>query len=93
LPFAVPRQQNETWPMDFIHEQLADGRSIRLFNVIDDYNREGLGIDYSLPSEWVLRSLDLIIEGGGKPKVIRYYNGLEYIGAVTRIGCQPRNPD
>lgn len=37
--------------MDFMHDQLADGRSIRRFNVIDDYNPEGLGIevDFSLP--------------------------------------------
>jgi hypothetical protein len=39
--------------MDFMPDQLADGRSIRVFNVIDDFNREALGIevDFSLPSE------------------------------------------
>ena len=31
--------------MDFMHDQLAARRSIRLFNVIDDYNREGLGME------------------------------------------------
>jgi len=57
--------------MDFILKQLADGRSIHLFNVIDDCNREGLGIDvdFSLPSERVIRSLDRIIEWRGKPNV------------------------
>jgi putative transposase len=51
LPGAVPAQINDTWSMDFMHDQLADGRSIRLFNVIEDYNRGGLGIDvgFSLP--------------------------------------------
>jgi len=29
--------------MDFMHDQLGDGRNFRLFNVIDDYNREALG--------------------------------------------------
>jgi len=50
--------------MDFMHDQLDDRRSIRLFNVIDDFNREGLGIEvhFSLPSERVIRSLDRIIE-------------------------------
>ncbi len=45
--------------MDFMHDQLSDGRSFRLFNVIDDYNREALGmeIDFSLPSEQVIRAL------------------------------------
>ena len=36
--------------MDFMHDQLTDGRTFRLFNVLDDFNREGLGIeaDFSL---------------------------------------------
>jgi putative transposase len=57
---AVPAQMNEVWSMDFMHDQLSDGRSIRLFNVIDDFNREGLciDVDFSLPSERVIRSLD-----------------------------------
>ena len=44
-PLAVPDAINDTWSMDFMHDQLTDGRSIRLFNVIDDYNREGHGIE------------------------------------------------
>jgi len=38
---AVPVAINQSWSMDFMHDQLSDGRSIRLFNVIDDFNREG----------------------------------------------------
>ena len=85
LPLAVPTAINQCWSMDFMHDQLADGRRIRLFNVIDDYNREGLGIevDFSLPSERVIRSLDRIIEWRGKPDAIRCDNGPEYISAVT----------
>src|SRR5690554_4503258 len=54
--------------IDFMHDQLADGRSIRLFNVVDDFNREGLGIevDFSLPAERVTLALDQIIEWLGK---------------------------
>jgi putative transposase len=83
---AVPTQINEVWSMDFMHDQLADGRCIRLFNVIDDFNREGLciDVDFSLPSERVIRSLDQIIEWRGVPKAIRCDNGPEYISAVTR---------
>ena len=43
LPLAVPTAINQSWSMDLMHDQLADGRSIRLFNVIDDFNLEGLG--------------------------------------------------
>ena len=47
-----------------MHDYLADDRSLRLFDVIDDFNREGLGIevDFSLLSERVTRMLDQIIE-------------------------------
>jgi putative transposase len=39
---VVPEALNEVWSMDFMHDQLSDGRSVRLFNVIDDFNREAL---------------------------------------------------
>jgi putative transposase len=80
-PLAVPESVNECWSMDFMHDQLSDGRSCRLFNVIDDFNREGLAIDadISLPAERVIRSLNRIIEWRGKPKRIRSDNGPEYI--------------
>ena len=50
--------------MDFMADQLVNGGSIQTFNVLDDFNREGLGIevDVSLPSERVTRALDRIIE-------------------------------
>jgi hypothetical protein len=74
---AVPKGINQVWSMDFMHDQLADGRTFRLFNVIDDYNREALGIeiDFSLPSERVIRELKQIISWRGKPEVIRCDNG------------------
>jgi len=83
-PLLVPETINETWSMDFMHDQLSDGRSYRLFNVIDDYNREGLGIDVdiSLPATRVILSLDRIIEWRGKPKAIRCDNGPEYISEL-----------
>ena len=77
---VVPSRLNQVWSMDFMHDQLTDGRSIRLLNVIDDFNREGLAIevDMSLPTTRVIRTLNRIIEWRGKPKVIRCDNGPEY---------------
>lgn len=85
-PLAVPSALNESWSMDFMHDQLADGRTIRLFNVIDDYNREGLciDVDFSLPSLRVIRALNQVIEWRGKPLTIRCDNGPEYVSEALR---------
>ncbi len=68
----VPEAMNQVWPKDFIHDKLEDGRNLRLLNVIDDFNREALGIevDFSLPLERVIRALKQIISWRCKPQVI-----------------------
>lgn len=83
-PLTVPTATSHVWSMDFMHAQLADGRSIRLVNVIYDFNREALGIesDLSLPSERVIRSLKQIIAWRSKPLAIRCDNGPEYLSSA-----------
>ena len=85
-------------------DALADGRKLRTFNVLDDYNREGLAIDVdlSMPCVRVIRSLEQIIEWRGKPAAIRCDNGPELIGAplinwanlhqITMLYIQPGKP-
>jgi len=60
----VPANSNECWSMDFMHDQLSDGRSVRLLNIIDDFNRGALVIevDFSLPASRVVRTLEQLIE-------------------------------
>ena len=89
-PLAVPEAINQMWSMDFMHDQLSDGRNFRLFNVLDDFNREGLGIDVdlSLPASRVIRSLDRIIEWRGKPGAIRCDNGPEYISGALQMWAE-----
>jgi putative transposase len=61
---AVPDAPNITWSMDFMADRLGDGRAFRLLNLLDDFNREGIGIevDFPLPAERVIHSLDRIIK-------------------------------
>jgi len=51
VPLAVPDTLNEIGSMDFMHDQLSDGRSFRLFNVLDDFNREDLSIEPGNPQQ------------------------------------------
>ena len=78
---AVPAAANMCWSVDFMSDVLMSGQRFRTFNVLDDFNREGLGIeaDFSLPSERVLRGLEQILEWRGKPTAIRCDNGPEYV--------------
>ena len=101
---AVPTSINQSWSMDFMHDALTDGRAIRLFNVIDDFNREALTIevDFSLPAQRVICSLNQLIECRGKPDQIRCDNGPEYIShdlknwaeqqGITIEYIEPGNP-
>jgi putative transposase len=101
---SVPVTINQVWSIDFMSDSLTDGRLLRTFNVLDDYNREGLAIevDLSLPSERVIRSLEQVIEWRGKPSAIRLDNGPEYIAQslvdwanenrITLLYIQPGKP-
>ena len=82
---TAPEGINQVWSMDFMHNQLEDGTTFRLLNMIDDFNREAIGLemDFSLPSERLIRALKQIISCRGKPQVIRCDNGPKYIsGAI-----------
>lgn len=92
-PLAMPDAINQTWSIDFMHDQLRDGRTFRLFNVIDDFNREGLIIeaDLSPPAERVVRALDQHITWRGRPQRIRCDNGPEFIGHVMHAWAKQRH--
>ena len=64
-----------------MHDQFNDGRSYRLLSVIDDFNREGFGIevDFSLSVKQVILPLEHTIDLASKPRSIRCDNGPKYI--------------
>jgi putative transposase len=88
-----PIRANLTWSMDFMHDTLENGRKFRTLNIIDDYNREALGIEveYSFPSEKVVEVIQRIIEWRGKPIEIRTDNGSEFIAKAFKGFCKNSN--
>ena len=78
-PLALPQGPNQRWSMDFLHDQLSDGRRFRILAIVDDFTRECLALvaDTSLSGLRVGRSLDAIIAERGKPAACVSDNGTE----------------
>ena len=73
-------------------DALWSGRRFRTFNVIDEFNREGLRIevDTSLPAARVIRALDELVEVRGAPLSIRLDNGPEFIANALAQWAQSK---
>lgn len=88
-PLLRPIYPNITGSLDFMHDTLSDGTTIRSLNIIDDFNREVLAVtlDRSLPATRVVRELQTLIEWRGKPERIRVDNGPEFIAEKMKDWC------
>ena len=75
-----PAELNELWTMDFVSDQLADGRVFRMLVVMDVYSRECLAVeaDTSLGGRRVTRVLEQLKEQRGLPKILGSDNGPEF---------------
>jgi putative transposase len=78
-PLALPQGPNQRWSLDFLHDQLNDGRRFRILAILDDFTRECLALvaDTSLSGLRVGRELDAIIAERGKPIACVSDNGTE----------------
>lgn len=68
--------------MDFVSDSLADGRKLRVFNVVDDCTREALimEVDTSISGQRVARLLDELAKArGAYPHSIVCDNSPEFI--------------
>jgi putative transposase len=77
-PLVVSEAMNECWSADFMSDALCGDRRFRTFNVVDDFNRELLAIevDFNLPAQRVVRTLDRIAATRGYAIKLRLDNGL-----------------
>lgn len=72
---------NETWAKDFVHDQLATGRKIRVLTVLDTFCRFSPVLDprFSYRGEDVVHTLELTCAVTGDPKTLRVDQGSEFI--------------
>ena len=78
-PMEIPLAANQRWSLDFVSDQMTDGRRFRILTVIDNCTRECLALvaDTSLSGRRVARELDAIIGQRGRPDTIVSDNGTE----------------
>lgn len=79
IPMEMPIRVNQRWSLDFVHDQLANGRRFRVLNVVDDFSRVCVGqlIDLSISGKRMARFLDQLGCTRGLPKSIVMDNGTE----------------
>ena len=72
---------NDVWAMDFVHDQLATGRKLRILTVVDTFSRYAPAVDprFSYRGEDVVETLDRICAETGYPETIRVDQGSEFI--------------
>jgi putative transposase len=78
-------EMNQVWSLDFMSDRLADGRKIRLLNIIDEFSKESLKmvVDTSLSGIRVVRELEQLIKEKGLPKSIVSDNGTEFTSVAV----------
>lgn len=87
-----PKRPNETWSLDFVHDQLSNGQKFRSLTVIDVFSREALAIEVGqrLRGEQVVEVLNRLVRQRGAPKYLFADNGGEFTGRLVDLWAYHR---
>jgi len=91
-----PIRPNVLWALDFQFDTLADGRTFKMLNVIDEFTRECLAIevDRSINADHVVAVLDrLVVARGAAPAYVRFDNGPEFVAHAVADWCRFNGTD
>ncbi len=85
-----PIAPNALWAMDFQFDTTADGRTLKLLNIVDEYTREcpAIVVDRSIDADKVVATLDRLALERGTPAFVRFDNGPEFIAAAVADWCR-----
>lgn len=81
---------DQRWSMDFVSDQLSNGRRFRVLNVVYDYSREMVGqlVAVSISGRQVARFLGRLCEERGKPNKVICDNGIEFTSKAMFFWCK-----
>ena len=76
-PCFVSTSANQPWAIDFAHDRMVNGRTVRVLSIVDTFTREclALEVDTCLPRRRVTRVLDGVIAQRGRPDVFGWITG------------------
>jgi putative transposase len=80
----------QLWAMDYQYDQTADGRMLRLLNIVDEFTREALVMrcERSITAEQTVTALEALVVERGAPSNIRCDNGPELTANALRDWCR-----
>ena len=89
----VATRPNETWAMDFVHDQLATGQKLRVLTVVDIFSRFSPVLDarFSYRAEDVVLTLERTCAATGTPRTIRVDQGSEFISRDLDLWAYANN--
>jgi putative transposase len=78
---SAPAHSNDVWAMDFVHDQLYDGRRLRILTIIDTFTRyvPAIEVKERFTGADVVAVLEEVCKAVGYPKSIRVDQGPEFI--------------
>jgi len=93
---TVPAQRlraerpGHVWAFDFQFDQTADGRALKLLNIVDEFTREALvmQVDRSIDADTVVETLERLVAERGAPAHLRMDNGPEMTATALRDWCE-----
>jgi putative transposase len=90
-----PIRPNVVWALDFAFDQTADGRNLKLLNVIDEYSRECLAIEVerAIDADGVVTCLERLAAERGAPAYVRFDHGPEFIAYALSDWCRFNGTD
>jgi putative transposase len=77
----VPTGRHQRWSMDFVHDQLIDGRHFRVLTIVDQWSRESpmLEVAVSLTGRSVVAVMERLLPTTGLPVSLTVDHGTEFM--------------
>ena len=85
-----PIRPNALWALDFQFDTTADGRTLKMLNVIDEFTRQcpAIEVDRTIDADRVVAVLDRLMLERGAPGFVRFDNGPEFIAHAVADWCR-----